>query len=403
MDELTLSIIDRGSSSQIALQTALGQFAAQSRARVHVRFQPWQEARQNLGKSGFPNDGSIDIAELDTAWMSDVIASGTLRPYSAHELDQCRGSDEYLPALLECTHLAGEADTWAIPWLADTILLHYRKDLFVSARINPQLGLCTLAELQATAKSLSAAGIHIPIALPCKVYPSNLIRIVASWIWRAGGDFIHRDGKQVLFDQPEFIQGVKDYFHLYQTLSPEGRQTLATVGTQEALFKHNAAMAIGGTWIMQAPSTFPNPEFFRNLAVARLPGIPFVGGSTLVIRSGLTCEREAIELVQFLSTSPSIIAYARQAGLAPARLRGINSPELSSSPAHAVLVESTKCGRTLPAVRQWGLIEDRLSQALYSICSQLLADPYRSANTLITRTLSQTARELNHALSHKTS
>ena len=398
MDELTISIIDRGSASLAALQTALGQFAAQSRARVHVRFQPWQEARQSLGKTGFPNDGSIDIAEIDTAWMSDVIASDTLRPYSAHEMDQCRASDEYLPALLECTHLVGETDTWAVPWLADTILLHYRKDLFVSARINPQMGLCNLAELQATAKSLSAAGIHIPIALPCKVYPSNLIRIVASWVWRAGGDFIHRDGKQVLFDQPEFIQGVKDYFHLYQTLSPEGRQTLATVGTQEALFKHNAAMAIGGPWVMQAPSTFPNPEFARNLAVARLPGVPFVGGSTLAIRRGLTCEREAIELVQFLSTSPSIIAYARQAGLAPARLRGINSPELSASPAHAVLVESIRCGRTLPAVKQWSMIEERLGQALSSICSQLLAAPARSADNLITRTLSQTAREINHML-----
>ena len=134
MDELTLSIIDRGSSSQAALQTALGQFATQSRAHVHVRFQPWTEARQNLGKAGLPNDGSIDIAEVDTAWMSDVIASGTLRPYSAHEVDQCRGNDDYLPALLECTHLVGETDTWAIPWLADTILLHYRKDLFVAAR-----------------------------------------------------------------------------------------------------------------------------------------------------------------------------------------------------------------------------------------------------------------------------
>ncbi len=395
MNDIVLSIIDRGGSSQAALRTALGQFEAQSKLRVTLRAQPWAEARLNIGQQGLPAESAVDVAEIDTAWMSDVIASGTLRAYSAHEEDQCRGSDDYLPALLTSTHLAGETETWALPWLADTILLYYRKDRFAAARINPQMGLRNLAELQTTAKNLGSAGIHIPIALPCRAYPSNLIRVIASWIWRAGGDFIHRDGKHVLFDQPEFIQGVKDYCHLYQTLSPEGRQTLMTTGIQQALLQQDAAMAVGGPWITQPEPAFSNPDLSRHLAISRLPGIPFVGGSTLVIRRGVPFEREALELVRFLCTSPSIIAYARAAVIAPARLRGINSPELLSSPALAAMVESIKCGRTLPAVRQWNQIESRLGQALCGICVQMLNDPYRSADRWIGNILSQTTREIN--------
>lgn len=396
MEEIDLSIMDRGAATQSAMLNMLAQFEGQYRVHVHLHILPWTAARQELVKFGLYANGP-DVSEIGTTWVSDLIAMNTLRMFTPLEVDQCRGNDDYLPASLECTRMAGETDTWAIPWLTETVLLHYRKYLCSSAGINPEKDFNTLTQLNAAAQKLATAGVSIPIALPTKIDRPNLVQDIASWIWRAGGDFINRDGSQVLIDQPEFIAGVRSFCDLYRTLSKDGRKLLEESGIWGAVHHHNAAMAIGGMWVSRPAPENPDSDV-ASMAVTRLPGIPFVGGSNLVIWRSSRKQRAAFDLVNFLSTSPSIIAFARQTSMLPSHIRAINSPEISETPAHSYLVDSLKAGRSFPAVRLWGIIEERLGTALASILSQVLANQDTNLDDLITTTLTQTARNINRTL-----
>jgi multiple sugar transport system substrate-binding protein len=397
MEEITLSIMDRGPEMHGAIRNALAQFEMQYRAKVNLHILPWTAARQELVKFGLYGNGP-DVSEIGTTWVSDLISMNTLRMFTPHEVDQCRGNDDFLPALLECTHLAGETDTWAIPWMAETVLLHYRKDLFQRAGVDPVQGLSSLPQITLTAQKLAAAGVHIPFALPVKENTAIFVQNIASWVWRAGGDFINRDGKAVLFDQPEFIAGVRAYCDLFKTLSSDGRNWVSQFNQWEQVHFHDAALAMGGMWVSRPAVDNPDTLAARNLAVMRLPGISFVGGSNLVIWHKTRKPRTAVDLVNFLSTSPSTIAFARQIGFLPARVRAINSTEIRETPHYTYLVDAVKTGRSFPAIKLWGVIEERLGSALGSIFSKIVTNPESDLDELITTTLSQTARAINRTL-----
>jgi len=398
MTELNLSIMDRGPDTLKYLKPLLDQFYHQQNIRVNVHLIGWQNGRSELVRYAIYHTAP-DVSEVGTTWTSDLIAMNALRPFSPSEVEIFTQTGDFLPAAWESTHLAGRAEiVWSIPWLAESILVHYRKDLLEKAGLDPVSAFSTLPQFQKTAEALRATGVPIPVALPGKNSNTVLLQAMASWIWRFGGDFVSPDGKKVLFTSPEAYNGMEAFFNLLRTASVEGLQLLDSLDVYGVLHQGYAAVGFGALWLRNRTDS-TRPEIYEHLSTARIPGIPFVGGSNLVIWRESRREQAALELVRFLTSPASQIYYGRVVGMLPTRIKTLALEDFQTDPAIQTAIDSLKAGRSFPNVPLWGIVEDRLKMAVYQIWMAFMRNPNLNLRETLEQTVGQTGKQLSLTLS----
>jgi hypothetical protein len=70
----------------------------------------------------------------------------------------------------------------------------------------------------------------------------------------------------------------------------------------------------------------------------------------------------------------------------------------SEDPAYQIFVETLKSGRSLPTMRLWGLIEERLTAAYGNIWKNVLATPEPDLEAIIAAELNPLAAKINQIL-----
>jgi ABC-type glycerol-3-phosphate transport system substrate-binding protein len=113
----------------------------------------------------------------------------------------------------------------------------------------------------------------------------------------------------------------------------------------------------------------------KTTGIAIQPGVPFVGGSNLVIWKHIQPAQEAaaVKLVRFLTSSENMMTQFKQIGYVPANLDALNQVE--QDPTYVPLTQSLKIGRALQRVPLWGLVEDRLVKAFNHIWQVIFSTP----------------------------
>jgi len=84
--------------------------------------------------------------------------------------------------------------------------------------------------------------------------------------------------------------------------------------------------------------------------------------------------------------------------ISPARLDVLSSEKYQQDPILQVIGESARTGRGHLPVPMWGLIEDRLCDALNTIGANVLDSSDGTADAMITQTIKATAKRLNLTL-----
>ena len=106
---------------------------------------------------------------------------------------------------------------WAIPLSTYTYAIAYRRDLLEQAGLDGSDSFCDT--LRARRNRLQAGRTELcrehAWLMPYVPFPFNdFVHTAASWIWSSGGHLIDNRGKQVLFDSPATLAGLKAYFKL---------------------------------------------------------------------------------------------------------------------------------------------------------------------------------------------
>jgi maltose-binding protein MalE len=136
------------------------------------------------------------------------------------------------------------------------------------------------------------------------------------------------------------------------------------------------------------------------LGVALPPGKPCVLASNLVVwkHTSIGQERLAVKLVKFLTEVKNQQICGQQTGLLPARVATFQEEPYANHPHYRVFIEGLETGRSLPAIRLWGLIEERLTIAFGNLWEKILADPNPNLTALIQGELEPLAQRLNRNL-----
>jgi multiple sugar transport system substrate-binding protein len=141
------------------------------------------------------------------------------------------------------------------------------------------------------------------------------------------------------------------------------------------------------------------PDVVRNFGMAVVPGVPFVGGSNLVVWKHSHQPEAAIALAQYLTALPFQTEVVTKHGLLPARLEVLTRPPFTTDPYYGVISDSLRKGHGFQATYLWGLIEDKLATTLVRMWQELLDNPNLDIDETITRYLDPLAEDLNRTLS----
>ena len=257
----------------------------------------------------------------------------------------------------------------------------------------------SLESFAETLEKLHRAGIEIPIALQTGGKSNSMVHHASSWVWKRGGDFLSADGKRIIFTKPETLAGLKEYFELHRFIPPAA-MFLDDQTCVRAFVDGNAAVTLQNPPFLNSLKNGKWPhQSLQNIGIAVQPGVPFIGGSNLIIWAHILASQEktAVGLIRYLTSTANLIRQFKKTGLIPARLDALN--DIVSDPLYAPMFRSLKTGRAYKRTRLWGLVEVRLLEALNNIWNRLFSDPESNLEQIIRGTLIVPEERLNLTLS----
>jgi multiple sugar transport system substrate-binding protein len=396
MIELGLSLLAHGPDVVSVLRPGLDRFGAKHGVHIEANMFEWETAWSELVKVALYGYGP-DVSEMGSTWVGNFVAMNAFQPFSARELEAHGGVSAFLPSVWQRGLEAGRGEIWALPWLAYTRILYYRRDLLEKAGIDERSAFQTHEQLEQTLRRLTENGVAFPWGIPTR-HSRDTLHNIASWIWSAGGEFASADGKHVLFNEAKARAGIRAYFDLHRYLVPSARHK----DEADSLFRQGqAAVVMSGPWMWPMDARRPDvvPQVAANIGVAVPLGIAFVGFSYLVVWKHSRHQYLAATLVRELTSPQTLAAYAQRTGPLSVRLDALDSSPLADDPNYQVMVQALKTGRTFPQISLWGMIEDKLDIALENIWKEVLAEPQPDINAIMSKHLDPLAWRLEMTLS----
>jgi multiple sugar transport system substrate-binding protein len=400
MTEIEFSIITDDEDEVERLHKLLQPFEHRQRLKVNLDCIGWEVAWSTLLVNALHGKGP-HVSHVGSTWGTTLGAMEALRPFNQKDLVQIGAPDAFIPLTWQSAMRGGGERIWAIPWTAYTFILVYRRDLLAKAGVDESTAFATPTALQQSLERLQASGAEIPWGFPTPKNNPDLIHIIASWLWGTGGEIVSKDGMQALFNRPEAFQGIRSFFELYQYI-PASIQGFSYDQCTELFARGKSAAVVLGVddaislWKDQATEAIVR----ENLAVAVLPGIPWVGGDNLVIwKHALgTSGSTALSLVNYLTTCETQLQFAHVHNSLPVRLDALNEFLGDLQPFTEAVKETFQRGRVHTPIRLWSRIEHQLGNALNQIAAQLIADPSCDPDLTIRSQLEPLTAQMNMLL-----
>ena len=250
-------------------------------------------------------DATLDIFLIDVVRPAQFAAAKWAEPlnsYLGNDLETTMAG--YLPAYREANTINGQVI--ALPALADSLFLYYRKDLLT--KYNEPIP-TTWPELAASAKRIQQkeAGLQ-GLSFQGRAIEGAVCTFLLPY-WSQGGEMI-RDGKMA-FDRPKAEAGLA----MWQGMVRDGiaKANVAEVGTDDTRKEFQAGKVLfavnwGYAWNHFQSATSKVKD---NVGVVKLPGMPggksvsCMGGWNWAVSAFSKNKAEAVSLVRWLS-SPQV-------------------------------------------------------------------------------------------------
>jgi len=365
----------------------LDQFEQKTGIKVNLTMIDWASYRSRLVDIAIHNRGA-DVSAVTVPSTNDMIGMSALRPYTPNEIRDLGEATSFPETVWKSVIGRETQQIWAIPWMIDSRYIFYWPDLLEKAGIDESTAFTSSQKMVETFQKLKESGIKIPFYAPIEAY--QILHAVSSWIWEAGADIISPDGSSVTFHHPTAINAIRSYFEMIRQLPPE---SLSPERPFYFVEKH-AAFSIGGGWFLNGYENIGD-----QVKLADVPGGPYLGGTSLVIWKHTHYEKEAFELVKWLSQPEIQTQISFPEGFLPSRVSVVTDPELLKDPVIGPRLHGILNGRTFPCVPMIGLVEDRLSQELARIQGALIDQPKQNTGEIVRSMIEPLGRRLNIALS----
>ncbi len=389
MEEIELSVMIHTPGTAEAMQVLLDEFGSRHGIKVNLTCLDWVTARAELNKAALYHHGP-DISEVGSTWVPDLISMDVLSPLLPYEVGEAGNPQEYIPAAWSTVQMPDDPQPKALPWHAETYIIHYRGDLLAQAGLNAETAFRSHAAIEETAAKLAEIGVPVPVELTLQTDRYGTLHALASWVWANGGEFLSADSKRLLLNQPQALEAVRAYFGLLKYANQSGREAMLAK-TTTPLFQNGQSAVTFGTirmaapeWIeLAAPERETLTKIKANWGWANLPQPCFVGGSDLVLWKHSRNKSAALKLLTFLVEARNLQKSSPAMATLPPRLSALESQLYTQDPMLKVMSEAIRGGKTYPPLRLWGLVEDKIVAGLLNIGGQVLSNPPEKINEIV--------------------
>ncbi|HXI40801.1 MAG TPA: ABC transporter substrate-binding protein [Bryobacteraceae bacterium] len=344
-----------------ALKAAAAEWGARNRMRVDIVELPYANLFEKELLDLTSRTGAYDIVMMDDPWFPRMVENGQLTP-----LEKQPDADFLASCLDVCREPYRMGAFYALPYVGNSQLFFYRKDLF------DKYGVATPAtwnEVLGAAKKISAAEKIFGYVM--RAAPGNaVITDFMPLFWAFGAEIFDSNGHAAVAT-PEAVECVRFMLELGK-YSPPGYTGFNADEVSGHLLQSTAVMSINWpAWIAAmddpARSKIPGKIAFAQMPSARRKGVAELGSWLLGIPAGSKNKRRAAEFL-FWVTAPEQMKQAALRGNPPTRRSVFLDPELRARfrafPAQLASLESA---RPRPRTPLWNEIENafgiRISQA----------------------------------------
>lgn len=393
------AIPDSDSDYKLQLEL-LTDFRKQTGIEVRLTRMEWSNAWQQLINISTHGQGA-DISHVGSTWVSSLVSMNSLRAIPSHIITKIGSEESFVHSTWESAKMEDDRNAWAIPLSAYTYAVAYRRDLLAQAGLDGATAFATPLAFETSIRKLEEMNCaeHAWL-MPYIPFPYNdFVHTAASWIWSSGGHLIDNRGKQVLFDSPAALAGLKSYFNLLRRIPKV--EYLGADECMEMLVQGKAAAVLSDSRYILSQFQAGTSEA-ANLGTSSLLSIPWSGGGNLVIwrhTYGYPDRLEAaFKLAEFLTRKSTMLEVGRRAQILPARVDALDElipPEHALRPVMIQLVTSARTYRSIPL---WRRIENQFGQELSALAKALFEDKDVDLDKLLRETMGTLTHRLNLTL-----
>jgi len=389
------------SDSDYSLQLELlTEFRKQTGIEVKLTRMEWTDAWQQLINIATHGQGA-DISHVGSTWVSSLVSMNSLRSIPSHVITKIGGEESFIHSAWESAKMEDDRNAWAIPLSAYTYAVAYRRDLLAQGGMDGTTAFATPSAFEQTIRTLEELHCaEYAWLMPYVPFPFNdFVHTAASWVWSSGGHLIDNRGKQVLFDSPATLAGLKSYFKLLGRLS--NVEYLGADESMEMLMQGKAAAVLTDARSILTNIQEDTPEA-KNIGAASLMSIPWSGGGNLVIWRHTYAYPDRLEaafkLAEFLTRKSTMLEVGRRAHILPARVDALDELIPIDHPLRPVMVQLVSSARTYRSIPLWRRIENQFGQELSLVSKTLFENKDVNLDALLRESMGQLTHRLNLTL-----
>jgi len=394
--QLTLAVPSGGEGE--ALKQAARDYEAQTNVHIDIAQLPYQNLFEKELIDLKSRTGAYDLIMLDDPWFPRFASEQLLTDLTP--LLQQRGqsnadSDFVATSIALCRHPYQTGPLYAFPYVGNSQLFFYRKDLFEKHSLKPP---ATWDDVLAAAKTIhekESAGANGGQIYGYVMRAEQGNAAVADFMpifWAFGGEMFDPSGKPAV-NSPEGIAALQFMIELGK-YSPPGYVSFNASDVGAHLLQGTAAMSINWpVWISPfsdpAKSRVIGKMEFTTLPSGQKQGQAEIGNWLIAIPRD---SRNAADAMDFLlwATNAQQMKQSAQRGNPPTRKSLFNDAELlAKNPAYPAQLRSLESSRPRPRTPYWNEIENAFGIFLSKANSGELspADGMNQANAEIEQIL----------------
>ncbi len=304
-----------------------------------------------------------DVLALDAYMISSMAGKNLLMPWDQY----IKGLDvkDFASAIWDAGVLNGKV--YAIPYRGSAAVVYYNKTMFDKAGIPYPTADWTYADMLEMAKKMTIPGEQYGMGIAASLSdPSNVLTYFGPMLWAFGGDFLSKDNKTCILNQPAAVKAITYWSELYTKYKvvPEGTPNYSTTKDLQPLFEHNkVAMIFHASQAIAQFNAIKDLRWGLQVPPQKATG---GGGWSYTVPVGAPNAAEARKFVLWF-VKPDVLSNLTIRE--PARLSATTSAPWNS-PEFKVVFEAAKYSHGLPRIPQWAQIQTLMITELQKVLQQ---------------------------------
>ena len=326
---------------------------------------------------------SIDVSEVGTTWLKSLADTNALKRIPDDFIEHSEAKNYLSDAAWKSIHHISPSEVLFWPFMVDVRVIYYWRDDLEAVGISEADAFSSVSSIRETIEKLRAAGLPGWGASCC--HGINTLYEVSSWVWATGKDYMSMDGTRTSICDEEVRDSISAYFGLAKFMDHphESYDELA-----KAFRQKRVSVMMDGPWLWSDLLHHRSREVdLGSIGVAKPPGPPFLGGSTLVVWRHAK-ERildDAFNLLTLLTSPNSQEILFEEKGLLPVNNALLNQAPFITDANLKIMIDAVSTGRYLPTWPIWGPLESSLVRIFGLVWQSLKVNGFDMKPELLSR------------------